>query len=251
MFCGRPGLTLEHIFSRRLAEAVSPALGPYQHSRGDLISGTVTRWEHYESDLKVRCVCSACNGGWMQELDAQVGSVLTHAAAGLPVSLRKASERVQLATWLYKVVLIAEQMHRQPLIEAERYAWFYEARRPPDDVEIWLARTIPRRLTMGVWRKAETVVPVGDPLDDSDPVNVVVMLVIVNQFVAGVYIPLAEAPAGLTLDSAVMRNDVRFIWPLDPVVVSWPPETVIPIDDIRSPAFKFPMTGPWAAEMTA
>jgi len=115
VFCGGPADSKEHVFARRLfkragADRLLVVPGLYHQT-----AGTKRRPSHFLDTFEVRCVCTACNNQWMNELEAwfesRLGCLIEPAwprlAAAMIDELKK--EGPQLARWLLKTAIIFNQ----------------------------------------------------------------------------------------------------------------------------------------------
>jgi hypothetical protein len=97
------------------------------------------RGERVPFTTKAKCVCKACNEGWMAELEHTAEHELHAMIGGKPQVLHEWRESVA-ATWAFKTAIMVEQAqpsHRA--IPAEVYPHFRRYLTPPPFAQVWLA----------------------------------------------------------------------------------------------------------------
>jgi hypothetical protein len=87
---------------------------------------------------KVRRVCHACNGGWMNDLENNVKPILRPMLKGISRTLNK-SEQAILATWVVKTAWMLEFLDssiRRP-VPADHYRYLKEHQEPPPSTDVF------------------------------------------------------------------------------------------------------------------
>jgi hypothetical protein len=112
VFCGSPADSREHVFAKRLCKRANvehlPVISEF-FAEGD---GTVARPPHLLDGVKVRHVCTACNNGWMNDLEAwfeqHLGCLIEPSWPNLALPMIEAlrEERATLAHWLMKTAVM-------------------------------------------------------------------------------------------------------------------------------------------------
>lgn len=136
-FCGRPGVTREHVWAEWIAEEMLQRFGKTEwhvRARGQ------TRVES-ALEAVVKRVCEPCNTTWMSAIENAAKPTLIRMmfAERTNIELTEADQRV-LATWAMKTMLMADFFHSTPKIAPDVYSRFFSERHPPkNQVVIWTA----------------------------------------------------------------------------------------------------------------
>jgi hypothetical protein len=146
IFCGGRPLTHEHIWAEWIHPYVSRKLDSYT-AREEVhwptrIDRTIRKKAGDPHSRRVRCVCRACNNGWMSALQQQVRPVLQPVLGGKPFELTRRSRRL-LTVWIAMAVMTGE--FSQPAgvaIEQSDRAFLLHNRRLPFHWRIWIGRYI-------------------------------------------------------------------------------------------------------------
>lgn len=141
IFCGRKPTTREHAIPRWAAEVVSEYWPRWVGSEGIIeqkrVSDQGTHSVHSVEtpsgalSIVVRVVCTACNNGWMSDLETSVEPLVRRLIVGKAVDL-PADRHEQLATWSVKTMMLLQFLHpeRQP-VPSEHHHLFRRDLRPP------------------------------------------------------------------------------------------------------------------------
>lgn len=151
IFCGRPGLSKEHIFGDWLKYHIP--LDMLQHTlvHHDGLD-RLRRETTHNGDLfsrKVRVVCRKCNSGWMSKIQNDGKSVLVPLMRGdTPIIDRPA--QLKLATWLTMVTMTAQYIRWEARsIPPSEFRAFYEK---PSPINGWL-------ILFGRFHPPTTIIP--------------------------------------------------------------------------------------------
>lgn len=117
-----------------------------QHARLIEVKGeTIKQFEWGSSkpvDFTANCVCSGCNSGWMERIEAAARPVVTPMIQGNTISLSRDAQDI-VAGWL-ALKAIVERHSRSPImpLRADWMDHFYKQQSPPTTWQIRLARWV-------------------------------------------------------------------------------------------------------------
>lgn len=223
-FCGRPGLTLEHVFPQWLVGALPTQEAWRGQDRFRVIwpgqAQPLPRREIPESFTKsrVRCVCRSCNGGWLSDLETKVRQLLSAMIQGKAQTL-PATECVTLATWATKTTMMVEftDLDSHAYRPGDR-SWVRERHQPPMGTTVWASPL----LLSDEWglRAEHSGLLIGDQATDiSLPCDIQQTTIGLGQLLFVV----AHAPPPRTAlpPLHMLIPSMRLLWP-GPSVVEWP-----------------------------
>ena len=139
VFCGRPGVTREHVIPRWVLAELAPAgIGaPYRHTSGSDMRST--HWLSPGIDFTVKRVCKSCNSGWMNsdiEVPARrwIGSMLMARS-----SILSADARRDIAAWTYKTTAMALFRTAGPSYStAAHLSYLHQTHQAPEEAAVFL-----------------------------------------------------------------------------------------------------------------
>jgi hypothetical protein len=147
IFCGRPGLTDEHIFSDWLRELFPRTAHDRKRQADILLDSEHKRWsiplprlsQGHIGSKKLHVTCERCNTGWISIIDNAPKIPLTRLINGEIFSLDRIAQH-QVATWITKLVIISEYLYpdNRAVSDAEK-CWFWGWRMPFHKWKIWIA----------------------------------------------------------------------------------------------------------------
>lgn len=109
VFCGAPANSKEHVIPQWLSKGPREDIpGIYQKSVVDL-DGTILRdVRHRFGDITVKCVCTTCNNGWMNDLEEGVRPFLLPLILGTDEFVVILDRKMQsdLAAWAMKTIMM-------------------------------------------------------------------------------------------------------------------------------------------------
>jgi len=146
IFCGRHGLSKEHIWSEWTYKLVPKhpnaereilliQESPISHTR------SVKKHPGSSHSVRLRKVCRHhCNSGWMSGLDDATQPILTPLILGEPTTLDVDAQQI-VAAWLAMKIMVAEFSRPVDVstTQAERQFLMRE-RKPPERWKIWLGQ---------------------------------------------------------------------------------------------------------------
>jgi len=143
-FCGSTkNITREHVWPKWASQLLhgADAFTAYREFVGDGFEPEQPEsWPVKPFDWTVKTVCSACNNGWMAELESAAKDALFGAAfAGRGRALHRGGQRT-LAAWALKTAMMVEQTNvpaRRGIPRTE-YAHLRECGEPSESVRVWL-----------------------------------------------------------------------------------------------------------------
>ena len=116
IFCGRKGVSNEHIIAKRFRKLfVVPGDGiPLLRGTGD--AGVVGMWQGPIFDAQVKRVCrDHCNNGWMRAMDDQVEAPLSRMMTGQRCELTE-EEQNAIAAWSVRIAMLYQYDNRWRII---------------------------------------------------------------------------------------------------------------------------------------
>jgi hypothetical protein len=114
-----------------------------------------SQWRDKQLNLKANVVCSACNSGWMSQLDNEAKFALQD------IVLRDSSVCIlphglsAIAAFTMKCGFVADYLtrHREPFFNHKTRQEFARSRRPTDGAHMWLGRIRqPREKKSGIYK---------------------------------------------------------------------------------------------------
>lgn len=143
IFCGSYGLTREHIWADWLKAYIPREMTSHivRHARVSPERPEEVTIQKREGDVhsrRVRCVCAACNSGWMSRLQEAAKPFLVPMLTGKRVSLHRRGQRV-LSAWMAMMVTVSEHMNREQVtIPPIDRTWLMEKSEAPHHWRIWI-----------------------------------------------------------------------------------------------------------------
>lgn len=148
IFCGGPANSKEDAWPSWLMRQLgATSAGIVEAQRGRQAPRT---WR--ASGLRIGCVCTICNNGWMSILEERVKPIVESLFGEESVILNNA-DQLALSVWAGKNAMVYEALRLEP-------SWFYtnsdrwtlrEALRVPPSTSIWIAKCVEHH---GVFCKA-------------------------------------------------------------------------------------------------
>lgn len=216
IFCGSADLSEEHIFSRWLHKHLPPVANQTLHVTGAeaAIGGKPIKFSRATlkkgkgvTSTTVRCVCRACNHGWMEKIERGVRPYLPTLISGSADVISGSSQKA-LIDWVTLKFMIMDVFARPDIKSSFAYEDvrnFYEHQISPEALRIWAAANA----SDYIWRIAHDAAgqPYNDRPDDADIRYVQHFIFALGSIVfVGFYSarsdrwfppPVAYAPAGL------------------------------------------------------
>jgi hypothetical protein len=233
IFCGRHGLSKEHIWSEWTHEIV-PRNPDGVHDRL-VVNLRKKDSDHYRkthqgstSSIKIRKVCKSCNSGWMSRLDKAAKPLLLPLILENPVCLSPDALRFA-ATWIAMKLMVAEWS--RPIDVAtpqEERTFLMEHQEPPTSWKIWIAshssevwRTTYHRHSSRIGVAPKGVIP--SVADRPATKNIQATTLGIGCLL--VYAVSTRLPLDFELPSQV-RGNAFPIWPIVGAV-TWPPSRTL------------------------
>ena len=135
LFCADSANSREHVWPDWLVQSMKHRR-PLRQTLGNKSAVEFT------GDFKIRCVCEACNNGWMSDLEAKTKPLLGSLAADVSVQM-DAQQQSSLAIWAVKTSMVIEAV--KPQIAHRFYKpdvrkTFRESRSRPYTTRMWIGR---------------------------------------------------------------------------------------------------------------
>jgi hypothetical protein len=252
IFCGRPGLTKEHMWADWLRNYIprerqehrvgSTNISLAQHE--DSVQDRIERRSGDPHSRRIRCVCRECNNGWMSQLQEAAKPFLVPMLTGQKVALYE-SGKTTLASWAAMFVMVAEQVDQTKVaISAVERQWLREKRRPSSYWRIWIGQHRREAHPLFVHNvlpfasKEEVERPPRGPVAETNTQTSTIclgqhlLIHVMSSQIAWSIIRRWKLPAQI---EPVMSQ----IWPVRAGAVKWPPPAALTDDDIHLLAQQF------------
>jgi hypothetical protein len=234
IFCGKPGLTKEHVWADWLKQHIPKQA--INHTQLVAIlhpTHSEFRRKTVAGDLRsrrLRVVCERCNTGWMSQLQSQGKPYLLPLIRGEVTALNPAAQTT-VAAWIAMFVMVAEHFNPHTVVstKTERKT-FRHKRTPSSNWKIWIGD-----YEQGNWPGllARFVVPiraphhVPKPMDNGLPrPNTQTASFLVGRL----YVHARSSTTDVFENWRLVRSDMLAqIWPVRRNVVGWP--TTITLTD--------------------
>jgi hypothetical protein len=230
IFCGASPTTKTHVFRKAWVERIMPA-GPtgyfFHHARtGGSGRGFDRTWRRDSFDIQPHAACSACNSGWMHELEQQGEDLVAPCVLGSGLMFRSSTHAV-LSRWILMCMVVLDQILESPVVEQPVRDALKDDPEPPRDCLVWLAATESTHDEVNAWPRAWHLA------GGSDSGNGYFCTFRIKHFVAQGFIPLGTTPPDLAFDrSGGSGKHVVKVWP-STSDFGWPPPLLIPVDQLE------------------
>jgi len=142
IFCSNPANSKEDMFPRWILERVKTR-EPLSRRIGDT-RPVVTE----EQEVRIPCVCGACNNGWMSRLERKCKPIIGSLLEDLSLAL-DAQHRKFLSEWALKTAMVCDACGGRArfFTDAECHAFKSNNRQIPDGTGVWAGRFTGRTLS--------------------------------------------------------------------------------------------------------
>lgn len=171
IFCGRTGLSEEHIWPVWSHEFIRPKSGSHFHmrrlqtARGQSTEKQLVSEIKHDGDItsmRFKIVCEHnCNNGWMSRLEERAKPIIIPLLRGTHIALTKPNQEL-LATWIATKLLTLECTTPDVVTPALERSLLMGRRRPPDIMQIWIGHCADGPATGAYYRHAQSA-PVRVP----------------------------------------------------------------------------------------
>jgi hypothetical protein len=143
IFCGRPGVTHEHLFSDWLRN-LFPRSAADTHTIGRAVEWSprprfVRQIRQGHSGTKtVRKVCGPCNSGWISEIDDAASRFAPPLILGRSIIVTREAQEA-LASWFAKIAAVADALRpaNSVVLQSDR-DWIMKRSFPPSLWRVWI-----------------------------------------------------------------------------------------------------------------
>jgi hypothetical protein len=231
IFCGGSPLTGEHVWSDWLRNYLVRTKKSYHALQTivhlDRTTGRLQKRANDPQQRKVRCVCKACNGGWMKALEDET-KIILGAMLRQETERLYPAEQVTLAAWVALKAIVMEYDRGEQRISTHAERQRMRRRRlPPDRAwKIWVG-LFDRQKAMGVW--SATALPVQEKIKSSKPHALRMNSQSLVFVVGDVFFMLFRCPLRSVFDTfnfGEAQRKARQIWPRSPYSFTWPPPAI-------------------------
>jgi hypothetical protein len=141
IFCGKPGLTREHVWADWLRRFIPKTEASYSRFMATAHpTHTDFKCKKVSGDLRsqrLRVVCKSCNGGWMGRLQERAKPLLLPFLNGDVMALDVHQQEI-LAAWVAMFVMVAEHFDPDEVATTQTQRnYLMENQKPPSNWKIW------------------------------------------------------------------------------------------------------------------
>jgi len=160
IFCGQRAETLEDAWPRWLFRLLGPPI------RAEVWFGPDgERKEWSGAPIRVRCVCAACNNGWMSQLEGRIRPLIGSMMHDLSIRLDRTEQHL-IAAWCMKTAMVFEWTNPgtprfYSKTEREHLRLDLSI---PDDTLLWLGRQYRSNFTYCHGRRLFGPIPKDEPV---------------------------------------------------------------------------------------
>lgn len=196
--------------------------------------------------LLLRNVCRKCNTTLMSTLENRVSALALPAMKGLAALSLSPTDQRLMATWATMKALLMERAYADTGEHAysppSNLKYLYEHRRPPpaDDTRVWIGAL--NKGWRDVWHQASAFLPSGEAAEPDDRTGWYLATVAFGHVVLQVFgrdiqpnvfgQTSARRPNPVWSLPIAWARHLSPIWPSREEPVAWPPEQIIPEDDL-------------------
>lgn len=252
VFCGRSPTTRAHIFRKGWIDRLFPGTRRFthRHVRHEATPFDAT-WSRPSADFKVKSACTACNSGWMNDLDHAAEELfVTHAATGYPARLDRMADKATVARWCSLVSVLFDQAQARPRLGRGEHQAVYGGQ-VPEGAAIWLAATEPPAANEPIgyahakdWHhesRTEAGARDQDHGGDAEVGGVAGFFLTfgIGQLLAQTFLPLTTVPEAIVTHRFADWSRLRQLWPDTLMPLVWPPPAVLPRREVEAFARTF------------
>jgi hypothetical protein len=233
IFCSGTPVTREHVFPQwkgaALARDPRGLPKPYKFERwsieGDGPPSNRCAWSSAGPlDFVTKCVCSACNNGWMSQVEDQVKPIVIPLIEGRRQTFDSAMQ-AKLGLWATMKTMLAAYAQRDVLVVPEFWrSSVFEDRKPPEGWIVLATSYRGRRPALfAVHRLKLYNRESEEPSLDNQGMMLTVAIGYLAMKVIGVHRP------GITNSTPELVQ----LWPASSHAVSWPPPIPLTDDEVE------------------
>jgi len=239
IFCGRRGLSKEHIWSEWTYKLVPKVPGAERDIfvlsstpiKTDLRSRKTMQGS--PNVLQVRKVCKYhCNSGWMSALETKAEPLLTPLILGETTTIEPEQQKV-VATWLAMKGMVAEFTRPVDVTTTqEERSLLMNELKPPDHWRIYIAKQSGNWWRTAYYRHTASLSVVRSPIKPVRPFGKNAQSVTIG--IGALLAHIVSAPAGIDFNlPAEVRRNVWPIWPTGDQII-WPPPVALNDTDAQT-----------------
>jgi hypothetical protein len=229
IFCGGGPLTKEHVLSAWLGPLIRTPMVNYSSIDAQIAASGVTskpsKRSGHPASRRVKCVCGACNNGWMSGIVEAVKPILGRLVKGETCRLMP-SDQAKLAAWIATSVIVSEfENQANVTIPASHRDWLWKQHNAPPEWKIWIG-DFERRNWPAHWiHHSLSVTSLDEPppkkVDEGPPNTQTTTYSVGRLFVHA----LSSGVAGGALNFQFQGRDLmvlRRLWPANTFSLKWP-----------------------------
>ncbi len=222
LFCENPADSQEHVWADWVLERLK---GKRQPMKG-FIEKKQIEFGGSNPHLKIKCVCTDCNNGWMSKLEGANVPLIGCLMQDVALSLDQPEQRT-IACWAIKTVMVMEasaSRRRTPFYTRAECAQLRLSQAFPAHTRVWLARYVGRN-HLGIYG---TDLWEGGTPDDPRAVHGHANTIFAQYLVIQVLTLRAprengDRPVRIQPSSGPWNSLLVRIWPAERTV-NWPPQ---------------------------
>jgi hypothetical protein len=228
IFCGRPGLTHEHVWPDWLKQYIPKDMTDYTALTATIHpTHSELRRKKQPGDIRsrrLRIVCKECNNGWMSRLQENAKPSLLHLVQGEVTAFDVPTQSL-LSSSVAMFVMVAEYFdpYKVTTSQEQRTYLFENGRAPSSNWRIWIGDY---QRSKWVGHLAHFAVPISSPeyvpeiMDNGLPrPNTQTMTFVVGRL----YVHVASSMTDIFENWRLYRTDLLAqIWPIQRNIIGWP-----------------------------
>jgi hypothetical protein len=233
IFCGKAGLTHEHVWADWLKKFIPKDM--VEHDSLFAIVHTThsePRRKKRAGDLRsrrLRVVCKSCNSGWMSRLQEKAKPCLLPLVLGEVTAFDVDTQSI-LTAWIAMFVMVAEYFNPATVTSTQEQRSFlmHSGKAPTENWKIWIGDF--ERVN---WKGqlVHFTVPISSPLHRPETMdnglprpNTQTMTFVVGRL----FVHVASSVIDIFEDWRLARPDLlKQIWPIRRNIIGWPPKIAV------------------------
>jgi hypothetical protein len=234
IFCGAPANSGEHLFPAWVLRQVNLK----NHGFKNVIEGKPVEYI-VGRDIKMSCVCSSCNNGWMSGLETTAKKFMADMIDGKNHHLTK-QEQQTLTEWCIKTAMCQDTTEHHERFFSQEECYAFRARRTiPTRTLAWAARCNIKGLDS---KGSDFTLLVNDPQTLALRATVFTMQIgqLVLQALVWHMMPEFEDHSAHFLAKSANWDGLTVgLWPTRKGLIKWPPRTSMHKENLLSASYEY------------
>jgi hypothetical protein len=197
-------------------------LTPSQQPKHSLVR-VAKRSDWIGPEVTVRCVCKACNCGWMNGLEVEAKPVLASLINDLALPLGT-SEQSTLSRWTMKTAMVFETTSGKNFYSQAEQHERRTSGALPLETTVWLGRYGQSNILCGEGRYLHENTPSNpNPFRDGYATTLLMRRLVIQVLTLRRKPEFLEADARLRMKAGPWDKNLIQIWPISEQTLQWPP----------------------------